>query len=722
MDFLCFVRSAEKIRKMGPISSKWIHLVLVCFFYSYVSCSSVEQKIYVVLNKTTPCVRLLNATHQIGCQSSISGDTGVLHVLETEDDLDWITKTGPHAPYMVLMESPAFTRSTMIRLKDSSRVAGAAVIHLTTPPDQGFSPHTSCPNQNTGVYTESYGPELANCSTAVWNPLGNGLSYEDFPFPIFSLADDNETQVIRKCYEDHNRRVNGSAPKYPLCAMQLFSHMHAVTDTVTCMRRTDLQNSFSINPEQLCDPLNDYNVWATIRPINATAKGHKENESMVIAATRLDGRSFFYDVAPSAAGTVSGIVTLLAAAEALRSVTRVAPPPRNIFFAFFQGETFDYIGSSRMVYDMQKNKSVIDFDNVHSFLEIGQVGLWNKQTLWVHSDPVSRRNDTVNKEVTSLVDNIKSAASTMAVSLDEPNATQALPPSSFQRFLKVRPIPGVVLTDHRSSFVNRYYESLYDTAQYLNVSYPPNLTPEEQLEYETEAAKSLTEVATLVARSLYKQAGGEDVMLKNITADTKTMAKLLYGFLVKTNNSWFRSLLPFDVVSKERNSILGSGPPQYYVSLSQIQQPKSVTTFVKYVLVNMTGSATNLNQSQCQNPNDTPGESKDLYVYEWVSGTASENHTIGEPFCARAPVRLARAESPAFELRQYGSREYSTWTESRWKNIGARIFLVASPQLQMLTLGVGIAVLLVSIVVTYFLSSKADILFSSAHDAPSTTY
>lgn len=43
-------------------------------------------------------------------------------------------------------------------------------------------------------------------------------------------------------------RVNGSAPEYPLCAMQLFSHMHAVTDTVTCMRRTDLQNSFSINP------------------------------------------------------------------------------------------------------------------------------------------------------------------------------------------------------------------------------------------------------------------------------------------------------------------------------------------------------------------------------------------------------------------------------------------------------------------------------------------
>lgn len=174
-----------------------------------------------------------------------------------------------------------------------------------------------------------------------------------------------------------------------------------------------------------------------------------------------------------------------------------------------------------------------------------------------------------------------------------------------------------------------------------------------------------------------------------------------------------------------------------------------------------------------------------LYIYEWVSGPVSENHTTGEPFCVRAPVRLTIARSPAFELGQYGSTEYSTWTESRWKNIGTRIFLVASPQLQvtrwiqnavdfvliiqeytsqmkyellrrfihhkrsltgpflsgslklvfppppplstslvsqMLTLGVGIAVLLVSLVVTYFISSKADILFSSAHEASSTTY
>lgn len=30
-----------------------------------------ERKIYISLNKTAPCVRLLNATHQIGCQCEL---------------------------------------------------------------------------------------------------------------------------------------------------------------------------------------------------------------------------------------------------------------------------------------------------------------------------------------------------------------------------------------------------------------------------------------------------------------------------------------------------------------------------------------------------------------------------------------------------------------------------------------------------------------------------
>lgn len=49
-----------------------------------------------------------------------------------------------------------------------------------------------------GVYSESYDPALAHCNMTVWNPLGNGLSYEEYDFPIFSLKEDNDTKVIRQ--------------------------------------------------------------------------------------------------------------------------------------------------------------------------------------------------------------------------------------------------------------------------------------------------------------------------------------------------------------------------------------------------------------------------------------------------------------------------------------------------------------------------------------------
>uniref|UniRef100_A0A4W5JXT5 Nicastrin n=1 Tax=Hucho hucho TaxID=62062 RepID=A0A4W5JXT5_9TELE len=662
-----------------------------------------KLKIYVELNNTVPCVRLLNATHQIGCQSSISGDTGVIHVLESEADLEWPLSKGPNPPYMVLLESSLFTKSIMMKMKNaSSRVAGVVVVPKTSPRE--FSPHTTCPNENTGRRISN----LAHCNQTVWNPRGNGLSYEEFDFPVFSLKEDNETEVIKQCYFDHNRVVNGSGPQYPLCAMQLFSHMFAVTDTATCMRRSNID--FSSSPVMVCDPLGGYNVWAFIRPYNSTAFGHKENESVVIAAARLDSRAFFLQDSTGAEGSVSGFVTLLAAAQALRQATQEAPPTRNILFAFFHGEVFDYIGSSRMVYNMKNNKFVIDLDNVHSILEIGQVKtLRSGSNLFLHSDPVSRRNNTVDDEVTNLVNNLHSSTAGLNFSFVESGFSQPLPPSSFQRFLRARAIPGIVLADHQTAFNNRYYESFYDNAAHLNLTYPSNLSPEEQLEFVTDTAKSLTEVATAVARALFKQAGGNDSQVNNINADPKTVTQMLYGFLVRSNNSWFQA-----VMAPELKDVLREH--------SATTDANALTYLVQYLLANLTGTATNLTQSQCKKPDELPNESTYVYSYLWVQGMVPPNSTQRESFCVRTAVRRVMAVSPAFDLGDYVSKEYSTWTESQRKFIKARIFLVASRDLEMMTLGVGVAVLFTSLLVTYFVSTKADVLFSAVREPANAAY
>ncbi|XP_072296314.1 nicastrin [Eucyclogobius newberryi] len=703
---------------MDLLPNKWTFSLFICCFITGISCNSVENKIYVALNYTVPCVRLLNATHQIGCQSSLSGDVGVLHVLESEENLDWVLNTGHSPPYTVILEAALFTRSIMMKLKSGSRrVAGVAVIQPGTNLPGGFSPHNTCPNENTGVYTEKYDPAYAHCNGTLWNSQGNGLSYEEFDFPIFSLKDDKDTQLIRQCYFEHNRGVNGSVPEYPLCAMQLFSHMSAVTDTPTCIRRNKI-NDYSISPEMVCDPLGGTNVWASTRPINNTKKGHKEFESVVLAAARLDSRSFFFDVAPGGQSSASGLIALLAAAHALRNISEEAPPNKTIVYAFFEGETFDYIGSSKMVYDMDNGQFPLDLDNIHSVVEVGQVGLRAASSpIWLHSDPVSRKNTSVHEEVKKLVENLMTAGRNANVTVSEPDQSQPLPPSSFQRFLRARPFPGIVIQDHPSEFTNRYYESMFDNPENLNMSYPPELTPDERLSFVTETAKALANVATVVAQALFLQAGGDAARAASIAADPQIVTQMLYGFLVKSNNSWFQQMVPSDFVSR-----LVDRPTNFYTG---IHLQKSEPSFlVEFILANLTGTVVNVTQDDCkgQRENADDKESKHLYSYMWVQGALAPNGTERGSFCVRSSVRQPPAISPAFDLDTLATSDYSTWTESRWKKITGRIFLVASHDLEMLTLGVGIGILLLSLFLTFVISAKADILFCSGREPANATY
>ena len=51
-------------------------------------------------------------------------------------------------------------------------------------------------------------------------------------------------------------------------------------------------------------------------------------------------------------------------------------------------EAFDYIGSSRMAYDMRKGKMNFTVEDIEMFVEIGQIGLHsteNNAALWLHS-------------------------------------------------------------------------------------------------------------------------------------------------------------------------------------------------------------------------------------------------------------------------------------------------------------------------------------------------
>ena len=117
---------------------------------------------------------------------------------------------------------------------------------------------------------------------------------------------------------------------------------------------------------------------------------------------------------------------------------------KNVMFTFFNGEAFDYIGSSKMMYDMQNNKfpkeiitndegqvqwPLIDIESIRAHIEVGQ--LFNHDNLndiFAHVDSKADNEDLINL-VTS-----KASESGLDVKLSN---SEKLPPASIQTTLKV---------------------------------------------------------------------------------------------------------------------------------------------------------------------------------------------------------------------------------------------------------------------------------------------
>ena len=97
-------------------------LVILTLAKLEVNCSEnarVKDIIYYTVDASKgfhPCFRRANGTHQFGCQTDLGGSIGVVHLVSKDnetDSLDWVTKNGPHAPYI----SKYFSAVVMIKLE-----------------------------------------------------------------------------------------------------------------------------------------------------------------------------------------------------------------------------------------------------------------------------------------------------------------------------------------------------------------------------------------------------------------------------------------------------------------------------------------------------------------------------------------------------------------------------------------------------------------------------
>lgn len=366
------------------------------------------------------------------------------------------------------------------------------------------------------MYREHENPEYAHCQKQQWvptNPVSDLLSMS-LPFPMFYLTLDDSIDRLLRCYNTHNRRIDGQQRSWPLCAAQLKSLMHAAVHTPKCMSRSD-SFSASMDGSRFCDPLSSRNVFTYLTP-----RGHHHrhvNRSVVFVVARLDSMSLFDEMSHGAESAITGLVTLLSVARTLASAREEIErnqPKKEIVFAIFDGEAFDYIGSSATVFDMEHHNfpqvlrsnikpANISLSTISHVIELNQLvdhSDGKVASLFLHSDPITRsKSSEVERSWKELAQIMKNVRPTK-LEIKEANKSHGLPPSSVQLFLRSDPeIVGLHVSNHENGFTNPYYNSLLDSIEQISSE-----------ELETKFTDYIANAATVVSRSLFKLITGKD--------------------------------------------------------------------------------------------------------------------------------------------------------------------------------------------------------------------
>ncbi|XP_037716138.1 nicastrin isoform X2 [Drosophila subpulchrella] len=647
------------------------------------------------------CFRRLNGTHQTGCSSTYSGSVGVLHLINVEADLEFLLTSPPSPPYAPLIPPHLFTRSNLMRLKEAGpkNISVVLLINKTNQMKQ-FSHELNCPNQYSGLNSSTETCDASNPAKN-WNPWGTGLLHEDFPFPIYYIADTDQVNKLEKCFQDFNNYNYETHALRSLCAVEVKSFMSAAVNTEVCMRRTNFINN--LGGSKYCDPLEGRNVYATLYPRKPAAENKTEivhtNEKFILVSCRLDTATMFDGVGLGAMDSLMGLAVFTQVAYLLR---QLLPPQsalpdslRNVLFVTFNGESYDYIGSQRFVYDMESlhfpsestGSPPIAFYNIEFMLDIGTLDdITNIKLHALTGTPLAQKileqlNNYANSPRYGFNLNIQSEMSAH------------LPPTSAQSFLRRDPkFPALILNARPT---NKYYHSIYDDVVNVDFTYANTSKDFTQLaevnDFKTLKADSLQmkvrNVSSILALALYQTLTGKEYTGTKV-ANPVLADEFLYCFLQSADCPLFKA-------ASYPGSQLTNLPPMRYISVLGGSQESSGYTYrlLGYLL--------------SQPKPDIPQDNCTDLPLHYFAGF----NNIGE--CRLTTQNYSHALSPAFLIDGYdwSSGKYSTWTESTWSQFSARIFLRPSNVHQVTTLSVGIVVLIISFCLVYIISSRSEVLF-----------
>ena len=338
----------------------------------------ITDQIYINLSSSIPCVRRLNATHQIGCGNlDDSNYYGVLYLIKNLTDLNNLNLINLNeiSKKLIILTVPSMFKSVVdyyinvdsIKKKSKDlKINGIVLLSNDGENTQQYSDDSSRPNDKFSFYN---GQSLNN--NIDWNKVGSSYALDSFKVPINFIYNSSESDLILDCYEKYNRNSllssSTSISNKVFCGMQITLRMDAAVNSRVCLRRNNIVHTLDVEQTRYCDPLGGYNLFNFL---NSKLPLDTKNNSIVILSSQLDSFTLFEYYTPGASKPISSIITFLSIAHLL-SNNSDQEFSNSLLFSLFSNEAFGYGGSSRFLYDLTSN----NFPNLHfnsSTLNIGK--------------------------------------------------------------------------------------------------------------------------------------------------------------------------------------------------------------------------------------------------------------------------------------------------------------------------------------------------------------
>lgn len=215
----------------------------------------------------------------------------------------------------------------------------------------------------------------------------------------------------------------------------------------------------------------------------------------------------------------------------------------NILFMIFNGESYDYIGSQRFVYDLENlyfpkpstHTAPITFDNIEFILDLG-----------TFDDITNIKLHTLSEfpQAKTLLTKLQKYGNTPKYDFNinfQSSVGYQMPPTSAQSFLRKNlSFPAAILNGPPK---NRFYHSVYDDGANLKYNYTNSSLDYTKLMGQNDALKyfhsedvqmKIRNVSAVIAMSLYEMLAGKEYIGEELPSPV-LIDEILYCFIKSQN-------------------------------------------------------------------------------------------------------------------------------------------------------------------------------------------